>query len=204
MCYTFIKRTRNLSRLFTFFLRSRLAEDPAPPSSSTTLRFSDTERIACIHSSLSGPDSTQNMRSTIVVHCRPRITNVLGLGFSCFISWHSVENERMFNWNILQTCKMYDRKLWKAVGKFFATYNLNQHNASLSPPTQSLKNWCIKWLPSYYMKHNHTALLKYFWPIIRLDDLGIYLHIGWPDKWRGNKMARQTKSLHMSFWAGCR
>jgi len=33
--------------------------------------------------------STQNIRSTTVVICRPRIMNTFGFGFSSLISWHS-------------------------------------------------------------------------------------------------------------------
>lgn len=41
--------------------------------------------LACLSSGV----STWKVRSMTVVHCRQRMINVLGLGRSVFISWHS-------------------------------------------------------------------------------------------------------------------
>lgn len=45
-------------------------------------------RLSCLSSGV----STWKVRSMTVVHCRQRMMNVLGLGRSVFISWHSVHS----------------------------------------------------------------------------------------------------------------
>lgn len=51
----------------------------------TALRAERCVLLACLSSGV----STWKVRSMTVVHCRQRMINVLGLGRSVFISWHS-------------------------------------------------------------------------------------------------------------------
>lgn len=46
-------------------------------------------RVRALVACLSSGVSTWKVRSMTVVHCRQRMINVLGLGRSVFISWHS-------------------------------------------------------------------------------------------------------------------
>lgn len=45
------------------------------------------------HTHLSSGESTWKVLSMTVVHCRQRMTKVLGRGLSVFISWHSADRE---------------------------------------------------------------------------------------------------------------
>lgn len=77
------------------------------------------DSMSCLSSLL----STWNVRSITEVHCRQRMTNVLGLGRSVFISWHSTGHrhmsEKLKNWGHTRTqgFNLAFTEMWQPEGK---------------------------------------------------------------------------------------
>lgn len=108
-----LKMQSGLLRASNPALFSSSWEDPMPEGLQVMDSFTASPRIlsmytSCLHTyplsedshtefvqtHLSSGESTWKVLSMTVVHCRQRMTKVLGRGLSVFISWHSVGTGR--------------------------------------------------------------------------------------------------------------